>query len=42
MPQPYPKELRDDGIQVALNRDSETAIAQIAQDFGIHEGTLKQ
>src|SRR5699024_591089 len=42
MPQPYPQEFRDDVIQVALNRDSKTTIAQIAKDFGIHEGTLNK
>ena len=42
MPQPYPKEFRDDVIQVALNRDSKTTIVQIAKDFGINEGTLKK
>lgn len=42
MPQPYPKEFRDDVIQVALTRDSKTTIAQIAKDFGIHEGTLNK
>ena len=42
MPQPYPKEFRDDVIQVALNRDSKTTIGQIAKDFGIHEGTLNK
>lgn len=40
MPQPYPKEFRDDVIRVALARDSKTTISQIAKDFGIHEGTL--
>ena len=42
MPQPYPKEFRDDVIQVALNRDSKTTIAQIAKEFGIDEGTLNK
>ena len=40
MPQPYPKEFRDDGVRVALGRDKDTTIAQIAKDFGIHEGTI--
>lgn len=40
MPQPHPKQFRDDVIRVALNRDEKTTIAQIAKDFGIHEGTL--
>ena len=42
MPQPCPKEIRADVIQVALNRDSKTTIAQIAKDFGTHEGTLNK
>ena len=40
MPQPYPKEFRDDVVRVALGRDKDTTIAQIAKDFGIHEGTI--
>lgn len=39
MSQPYPKEFRDDVVRVALNRDEKTTIAQIAKDFGGHEGT---
>ncbi|SMY01538.1 hypothetical protein BAUR9175_03704 [Brevibacterium aurantiacum] len=31
MPQPYPKEFRDDVLHVALNRDEKTTIAQIAR-----------
>ena len=40
MPQPYPKEFRDDVIRVALGRDKDTTLAQTAKDFGIHEGTI--
>jgi transposase len=40
MPQPYPKEFRDDVIRVVQTRDSKTTIAQIAKDFGVHEGTI--
>ncbi|GAA4387833.1 transposase [Brevibacterium pityocampae] len=40
MPKPYPKEFRDDVVRVALNRDEHTTIAQIAKDFGVHEGTV--
>src|SRR5699024_382007 len=36
----YPKEFRDDVVQVALNREPGVTIAQIAKDFGIHVGTL--
>ena len=42
MPQPYPKEFRDDVVRVALNRDEKTTIAQIAKDFGVHEGTINK
>ena len=40
MPQPYPKEFRDDVVRVALGRDKDTTLAQFAKDFGIHEGTI--
>lgn len=40
MPTPFPKEFRDDVVRVALNRDSDVTLAQIAKDFGIHVGTL--
>ncbi|WP_157502449.1 IS3 family transposase [Leucobacter celer] len=40
MPSRYPKEFRDDIVQVALNRGPEVTLAQIAKDFGIHVGTL--
>ncbi|SMY03477.1 transposase [Brevibacterium aurantiacum] len=40
MPQPYPKEFRDDVIQVVMGRDKNTTIAQIAKDFGVHEATI--
>jgi transposase len=42
MPQPYPKEFRDDVVRVALNRDEKTTIGQIAKDFGVHEGTINK
>ena len=38
----YPKEFRDDVVQVTLNREPGVTIAQIAKDFGIHEGTLNK
>ncbi|WP_156913841.1 hypothetical protein [Brevibacterium album] len=37
MPKPYPKEFRDDVINVARNRDSHTTLAQVAKDFGLHD-----
>jgi transposase len=40
MPQSYRKEFRDDVVRVALNRNEKTTIAQIAKDFGVHEGTI--
>jgi transposase len=40
MPKPFPKEFRDDVVRVALSRDPEVTLAQIAKDFGVHVGTL--
>ncbi|WP_253281714.1 hypothetical protein [Arcanobacterium phocae] len=40
MPKAFPQEFRQDVIQVALSRPKGVSIAQIATDFGIHEGTL--
>ena len=40
MPKPCPREFRDDVVRVARNRDSKTALEQIAKDFGIHQTTL--
>lgn len=34
MPPRFPKEFRDDVIKVALNRDPDVTLAQIAKDFG--------
>ena len=42
MPKPYPKEFREDVINVARSRDSKTTLAQIAKDFGLHEGTIQK
>ena len=38
MPAPYPKEFRDDVVAVA--RQGQAPLTQIAKDFGISEGTL--
>lgn len=38
MPKPYPKEFRDDVVAVA--RQGEAPLKQIAKDFGISEGCL--
>ena len=40
MPAKYPEEFRDDVVRVALHRDPEVTLAQIAKDFGISEGSL--
>lgn len=40
MPKPYPKEFKDDVVRVAQQRDYGVTVAEIARDFGIHEGTL--
>lgn len=33
MTKPYPKELREDVVRVALNREPGVELAQIAKDF---------
>jgi len=40
MPTPFPREFREDVVRVALNRDPDVTLAQIAKDFGVHVGTL--
>ena len=40
MPAPYPQEFRDDVVAVARRREPGTTLKQIAEDFGISEGTL--
>lgn len=40
MPKPYPKEFKDDVVRVAQQCDHDVTIAEVAEDFGIHEGTL--
>ncbi|MDR7173086.1 transposase-like protein [Nocardia kruczakiae] len=42
MPEPYPKEFRDDVVRVARNRDDGVTLDQIAADFGIHAMTLSK
>jgi transposase-like protein len=37
---PYPKEFRDDVVNVARNREPGVELSQIAKDFGIHFTTL--
>lgn len=39
MPKPYPKEFRDDVVAVA--RRGQAPLKQIAKDFGISEGCLR-
>ena len=41
VPKPYPKEFRDDVVRVALNRDPDVRIKDIAADFGISESCLQ-
>ncbi len=40
MPKPYPKEVRDEVVRVALNREDGVRIKDIAADFGITESCL--
>ena len=40
VPKPYPKEFRDDVVNVARNRQPGQHIKQIAADFGISESCL--
>ena len=40
MPAPYPQEFRDDVVRVARTREDGVTLAQIAKDFGVHEGTI--
>lgn len=40
MPEPYPKEFRDDAVRVARNREPGQQLKQIAADFGISESCL--
>jgi transposase-like protein len=40
MPKPYPREFRDDVVRVALNREPDVRIKDIAADFGITESCL--
>jgi transposase-like protein len=42
VPKPYPREFRDDVVRVARSRDAGVTLAQIAEDFGIHEMTLSK
>src|SRR3954467_12407865 len=40
VPKPYPKEFRDDVVNVARNREPDQHLKQIAADFGISESCL--
>jgi transposase len=42
MPQPYPREFRDDVVRVARDRDDGVTLEQIAADFGVHPMTLSK
>lgn len=41
MPKPYPKEFRDDVVNVARRRESGQTVKQVAADFGIAESCLR-
>jgi transposase-like protein len=36
MPEPFPKEFRDDVVRVAQSRNRGVTIAEVARDFGAH------
>ena len=40
MPRPYPREVREDVIRVARNREPGARLKDIAKDFGISESCL--
>ena len=40
MPKPYPKEFRQNVIEVARSREAGTTLKEIAKDFGISESCL--
>ena len=42
VPKPYPKEFRDDVVNVARSREPGQTIKQIAADFGIAESCVLQ
>ena len=42
MPNPYPREFRDDVVRVARRRDAGVTLEQISEDFGIYPITLSK
>ena len=42
MPQPYPREFRDDVVRVARSRPAGVTLDQVAADFGVHPMTLSK
>ena len=40
MPKPYPKEFRDDVVEVARRREPGVTLKQVAADFGVSESCL--
>ena len=42
MPKPYPREFREDVVNVARRREPGVTIEQIATDFGVHPMTLQK
>jgi transposase-like protein len=41
VPKPYPREFRDDVVEVAQRREVGVTIRQVAEDFGISETCLQ-
>ena len=42
MPKPYPREFREDVVNIARRREPGVTIEQIATDFGVHPMTLQK
>ena len=40
VPNPYPREFRDDVVRVARDLEPGVSVEQIAKDFGVHPMTL--
>ncbi|MFE9173975.1 transposase [Streptomyces kebangsaanensis] len=40
MPEPYPKEFREDVVRVARNREPGVTLEQVAADFRVHPASL--
>jgi transposase-like protein len=42
VPEPFPREFRDDVVRVARSRGPGVTVEQIATDFGVHPMTLQK